>query len=231
MYEAVHAHPDGDSTVARFATTADRYGYDGVVVRADDARPDYETLRAELSCDVVDAAEIVADGPNQASGAVGNYRPDRTLLLVRGGTNALNRFAVEQARVDVLTRPFAGEGDFNHVLAKAATRNGVRVEFDFGPVLRATGGHRVRHVDDLRKLKRILDHYDTPYVVSANARSHLELRAPRELVAVGEELGLGGEWVRDGLDEWGRLADENRRRRSESFIAPGVERGTYEEDD
>lgn len=246
MYEAVHAYPDGDSTAARFAATADRYGYDGVVVRAVDARPEFETLREGAACDVVDAVEIVADGPESASGAVGNFRPERTLVLVRGGTNRLNRFAVEQDRVDVLTRPFAGtvdgrgssargtrsgDGDVNHVLAKAAVRNGVRVEFDLGPVLRSTGGNRVRHLDDLRKLKRILDHYDAPYVVSANAASHLELRAPRELAAVGEEIGLGAEWVRDGLAEWGRLAARNRERLSESFIAPGVERGRYEEDD
>jgi ribonuclease P/MRP protein subunit RPP1 len=231
MYEAVHAHPDGDSTAARFATTAARYGYDGVVVRGDDASPDYETLREEAPCDVVDAVEIVAEGPEQASGAVGNYRPDRTLVLVRGGTDRLNRFAVEQDRVDVLTRPFAGDGDVNHVLAKAAERNGVAVEFDLGPVLRSTGGHRVQHLDSLRKLKRILDHYDAPYVVSANAASHLALRAPRELAAVGDEIGLGTEWVREGLAAWGDVAVRNRERLSESFIAPGVERGRYEEDD
>ncbi|MDS0293365.1 RNase P subunit p30 family protein [Halogeometricum luteum] len=245
MYEAVHAHPDGDSTAARFAATAARQGYDGVVVRADDARPEYGELDG-ADCDVVDGVEIVADGPEQASGAVGNFRPDRTVVLVRGGTDRLNRFAVEQDRVDVLSRPFAGDvdgrgpsghqtrsgdGDVNHVLAKAAKRNGVRIEFDLGPALRATGGHRVRHLDDLRKLKRILDHYDAPYVVSANARSHLELRAPRELAAVGEEIGLGAEWVREGLAEWKRIAARNRERLSESFIAPGVERGRYEEDD
>ncbi|WP_049987055.1 RNase P subunit p30 family protein [Halobellus rufus] len=250
MYEAVHAHPDGQSTAARFAATADRYGYDGVVVRADDARPDYGSLRDSLAVDVVDAAEIVAEDPQHASGAVGNARTKHTVVIVAGGTNALNRFAVEQARVDVLARPFEGsnggtdggnggrtarngsaDGDVNHVLAKAARDNDVRIEVNLGPVLRSRGGTRVRHLTKLRKLKRILDHYDAPYVVSANPTSHLELRAPREVAAVGEEIGLGREWTREGLDEWGRLVARNRERLSESFIAPGVERGRYEEDD
>jgi ribonuclease P/MRP protein subunit RPP1 len=117
------------------------------------------------------------------------------------------------------------------VLAKAARDNDVRIEVNLGPVLRDRGGGRVRHVDKLRRLKRLLDHYDTPYVVSANASSHLQLRAPRELAAVGAETGLGDEWVREGLAEWGRLAERNRERLSESFITPGVERGRYEEDD
>ena len=235
MYEAVHAHPDGRTTAARFVETADRYGYDGVIVRAVDADPDYGRLRESLPIDVVDAAEVVAPDPQHASGAVGNARTERTLVCVRGGTDALNRFAVEQPRVDVLTRPFVGntdsDSDINHVLVKAARDNAVLIEVNLGPALRANGGRRVRHLDRLRRLKRLLDHYETSYVVSANAESHLQLRAPRELAAVGEEIGLGAEWTRAGLAAWGDRIARNRHRRSESFIAPGVERGRYEETD
>ncbi|SEO36466.1 ribonuclease P/MRP protein subunit RPP1 [Halogranum amylolyticum] len=230
MYEAVYAYPDGQSTAARFADTAARYGYEGVVVRAREATPDYATLR-DAGYDVVDGVEVVADTPDQASGGIGNYRPKTTLLLLRGGTNALNRFAVEQERVDVLTRPMADDGDFNHVLARAANENGVRVEFDLGPVLRLDGGHRVRAIRNLRKLRELVEQYDAPYVVSATPQSHLQLRAPRELVAVGETIGFSEDQIREGLAEWGRLAERNRRLTSESFIAPGVERGRYEEDD
>jgi ribonuclease P/MRP protein subunit RPP1 len=258
MYEAVHAHPDGEATVARHAATAARHGYDGIVVRSRDALVpavgdgsaavddggggrvgtaadespvrDPEALREEYGIDVVDAVEVDAADPTSASGAVGNYRSDRTVVCVVGGDDALNRFAVEQPRVDVLVRPTAGGGDFNHVLAKAARDNGVHVEFDFGPVLRETGGKRVRALADLRKLREIVDHYDAPYVVSANARSHLQLRAPRELVAVGEAIGFEAEAVREGLRAWGDLVGRNRERRSEGFIEPGVRRGRYEED-
>ena len=257
MYEAVHAYPDGEATVARHAATAARHGYDGIVVRTRDALDpagggggsggddrggqavtgrdespvrDPSALAEEYGIDVVDAVEIDADDPTSASGAVGNYRSDRTVVCVVGGDDALNRFAVEQARVDVLVRPTAGGGDFNHVLAKAARDNGVHVEFDFGPALRATGGKRVRALADLRKLREIVSHYDAPYVVSGNARSHLELRAPRELVAVGEAIGFDAEAVREGLRAWGDLVERNRERRSEDFIEPGVRRGRYEED-
>ena len=244
MYEAVYAHPDGESTAARFAETADRYGYDGVIVRAVEADPDYERVRPSLPTDLADAVEVVAPDPQHASGAVGNARTQRTVVCVRGGTDSLNRFAVEQPRVDVLTRPFVGggrgghdgrggdgDGDVNHVLAKAAAANGVRIEVNLGPALRGRGGSRVRHLAKLRRLQRILDHYDTPYVVSATAESHLHLRAPRELAAVGDEIGLGAEWIRHGLEAWGDLVARNRNRLSESFIAPGVERGRYEETD
>ncbi|WP_135822665.1 RNase P subunit p30 family protein [Halostella litorea] len=233
MYEAVHARPDGESTVARLASTAADYGFDGVVVRnGGDARAEYdaERVREAYGVDVVDGLTVRADGPEAASGAVGNYRRDATLLLVAGGTPELNRFAVEQPRVDVLAHPMRGDGDFNHVLAKAARANGVRVEFDLSPVLRESGGQRVQALSKLRRLREVVDHYDAPYVVSADPSSHLQLRAPRELVAVGEAVGFSAEQVRTGLREWGRLAKRNRERQSEAFIEPGVERGRYEEE-
>ncbi|WP_248896599.1 RNase P subunit p30 family protein [Haloplanus halobius] len=226
MYEAVHA-PDG---AADAVATAERLGYDGVVLRATGATPDYDALREGVTIDIVDALEIVADDPETASGAVGGERPDHTLLCVRGGTDRLNRFAVENERIDVLTRPMADDGDVNHVLANRAAENGVRIEFDFGPVLRATGGERVRALRDLRKLRELVDACDAPAVVSANATTHRQLRAPRELVAVGEAVGFDAEMVRDGLREWGALAARNRHRQSESFISPGVERGPYDPD-
>ncbi|SEK56003.1 RNase P subunit p30 family protein [Haloferax larsenii] len=230
MYEAVYAHPDGESTASRVASAARRYDYDGIVVRGVDATPDYDRLRDELDVDIVEGVEIVAPDPEHASGAVGNYRPQRELVLVRGGTNGLNRFAVEQPRVDVLTQPMADDGNFNHVLAKAARDNGVRVEFDLAPVLRSDGGTRVRALSKLRKLRELVEYYDAPYVVSARPSSHLQLRAPRELAGLGDVIGFDREQILDGLREWGRLAERNRELMSESFIAPGVERGRYEED-
>ncbi|MDL5361054.1 RNase P subunit p30 family protein [Halalkalicoccus sp. NIPERK01] len=233
MYEAVYAAPEGRSTVARHAHTASEYGFAGVVVRNGDALEGNETERiAETyGIDVVRGTEIRAEGSQTASGYLGNRREEYTILALRGGTDDLNRFAVEQPRVDVLSRPMAGEGDFNHVLAKAAARNGVRVEFDLSTVLRLEGGPRVQALSDVRKLRELVDQYEVPYVVSASPESHLQLRGPRELIAVGERIGFSPEGIETGLREWGRLAERNREIASESFIEPGVRRGRYEEDD
>ena len=234
MYEAVYADPDGDSTPARFAHAAARYGYDGVVVRETGGdggigTGDGDRIRERFGTDVVDGIEVVADSPDSAAGAIGAHRSSRTLVLVRGGER-MNRFAAEQERVDVLSRPFEDGGDVNHVIVKAARDNGVRVEFDLGPVLRRDGGPRVKALRKLRKLRELVEAYDAPYVVSATPNSHLQLRAPRELAALGEVLGFSAEQIREGLREWDRLAERNRHRLSDSFIAPGVERGRYEED-
>lgn len=234
MYEAVHALPDGDSTVARLALTASDYGYDGIIVRNHGDTPasyDPDAVREEYGIDIVTGVEVRADDPARASGFVGNYRDDRTIVAVHGGDPKLNRFAVEQPTVDVLCHPMDGDGDFNHVLAREAAENGVRVELSFRRVLRRDGGARVQAIRGLRKLHELLSHYDTPYVVSADPTSHLHLRAPRELIALGDQLGIPGEDVGRGLAEWERLADRNRGRQSDAFVEPGVWRGHRERDE
>ncbi|MFB6137988.1 MAG: RNase P subunit p30 family protein [Halobacteriaceae archaeon] len=221
MYEAVRASEA--STPSRLAATAARAGYDGVVLRnARTAVADVAALREAVDCDVVVAAEVVADDPQSARGHVGNYRPDVTLLVVRGGSVATNRFAVESPKVDVLARPMHGDGDVNHVLLRAAAENDVHVEVNLGPVLRSTGGPRVRAIRSLRKLAELVDAYDTPHVVSADPGDHLEVRAPREVVAVGEAAGLDPAFVREGLAAWGALAERRRREQSPEWVAPGV---------
>lgn len=226
-YEAVHARPDGDSTVARMALTAAEYGYDGIVVRNHgDESADYdpEAVADAYGVDVVPGVEVRASDPAQASGFVGSHRTDAVVVAVHGGSVAMNRFAVEHPAVDVLAHPMRGDGDFDHVLAKEAAANGVRVEVSLRDVLDETGGRRVRTLQSLRKLRELLDHYDVPTVVSADPASHLDLRAPRELRAVGEVIGFSPEAIDAGLAEWGALADRNRDRLSGSFVEPGVRR-------
>ena len=226
MYEAVHAGSGDGHTVEALASTAEAYGYEGVVVRSceDGSTGSLDDVAAATGVDVVDGVEVRADDPARAGGAVGNVRSSHTVVAVRGGSPEMNRFAVGNDKVDVLTRPMTGSGDVNHVLAKEAAANGVRLEFNLSGVLRTNGGSRVRTIQGLQKLHEIVSYYDAPYVVSADADSRYRLRAPRELAALGEQLGLSGEWIERGLAEWGHLANKNRRVRSRSYVEPGVER-------
>jgi ribonuclease P/MRP protein subunit RPP1 len=237
MYEAVRADPGGESTVARLAATAAAQGFEGVVVRnardavvppTFDGRDAYAAAIAEAyDADVVWGVEVTAPR-GDLRGAIRRVRAEYTLVAVRGGGPARNRVAVETPEVDVLTAPMRGEGDVNHVLARAAAENGVRLEFDLSRVLRATGGRRVRALRGLRKLRELAADADAPRVASAAPDSHLHLRAPRELAAVGAEVGFEADAIREGLREWERLATRNRERASEGFIGPGVRRGKYD---
>jgi ribonuclease P/MRP protein subunit RPP1 len=88
----------------------------------------------------------------------------------------------------------------------------------------------VQAIQGLRKLRELVEAYDAPFVVSADPRSHLQLRAPRELYAVGEVVGFDREAIEAGLRAWGDIAVRNRKRRSGTFIEPGVRIDEHEEE-
>ncbi|MFB6094901.1 MAG: RNase P subunit p30 family protein, partial [Halodesulfurarchaeum sp.] len=224
-YEAVRVAAEGPTTLSRFANTAARSGFDGVVVRnryANPAEYDREKLTEAFGIDVVPGIEIDADDRTAASGTIGHRRAETVILVLRGGTPDLNRFAAETPKVDVLSNPMGGEGDLNHVIVRAAAENGVRLEVDLGPALRMSGGPRVQHLRALRKQRELIQAYDAPYVVSASPRTHLQIRRPRELVALGAQLDFEAEFIEAGLEEWEHLAERNRERRSDSYVGPGV---------
>ncbi len=227
MYEAVRPR---DATVSRLALTVGEYGYDGLIVRA--TPEDLETVTAQAAAvpqPVGIGLELNPTDRQEASGAVGHYRSACDLLLVRGGTPDLNRFAVEDPRVDVLTAPMAKQGDVNHVIAAAAADNGVAIELNLAPVLRASGGRRVQAIRSRRKLIELLEDADAPWVTSADAADHLQMRAPRDLIALGEVIGVGADAIETGLTTWGRLLERSQRRQDPTVIEPGVYHGRPED--
>lgn len=228
MYEAVRARPAGPSTVARLAATAADYGYEGIVVVNPPGAPvEYEAaaISEAYGVEVASGRELRPDGPAQAAGAVGHHRPVTTVLCLRGGDPALNRYGVRQSPVDVLTAPMVGDGDLDHVGVRAAAEHGVRLAVDLGPVLRTTGEARSAAIAKLRKLRELMADADAPYVVTAGAGSHLELRAPRELAAVASVAGFDRAAIERGLSEWGHLVERNRERFSDAHVGPGVRLG------
>lgn len=222
VYEAVTPHPAGTSTVSRVAATAAEYGFDGIVVRHTEPPTEGPPITEQYGVTVVDALEIRADDPTVVAGHLGANRDDYPVIMVRGGDPDVNRYAVEDPRVDVLTAPMRAAGDINHVLATAAARNEVRLEFRLGPVLRSMGGPRVQALSRLRKLREVVADGDAPFVVSADPRSHLHLRSGRDLAAVGDVIGFDPDTVRAGLAEWQTITDQNRDRLDPTVIEPGV---------
>ncbi|MFP4189312.1 MAG: RNase P subunit p30 family protein [Halobacteriales archaeon] len=215
MFEFVHAAPETQTTPARMAYTAERAGYDAVVLRNHfDARGDYPSYDVpdDPSVTVHEGVEVRADGVETLHEGVRRAESEgAALVAVHGGDETVNRAAVD-ADADLLAHPNRGRGrSFDHVLAREAAEAGVAVELSLAPVLRASGGERVRAIRDLRATLKLVRKYGTPFVVSADARTHLELRAPRELRAVACLVGIEDDEFERGVEETPRelLADDD----------------------
>jgi ribonuclease P/MRP protein subunit RPP1 len=218
MYEAVTCYPAGRSTARRFAMRARALGYDGLVVHGGH-------LPADTDCDLADAAVLAGADVASMSGGLHQLRAAHTVLIVEGGDHQRNRFAVDHPAVDVLTGAIADRMAVNHVIVRTARAHEVAIAVDLGPLITASGGALVRYLQRCRELIRLLQHEEAPYVVTTDAHSHRRLRAPRDLDALATVIGVDPGWVQAGLQRWGQIVAQNRRRRGAP--APGV---TVEED-
>lgn len=234
MYEAVYLAEHGDTTPARFAVTAARHGYDGLVYRTppDGRGVDADRIAAvEPGIEVASGTDMTATDRASASQRLRQLRDEVDVLCVTAETPDMQRFVAEQTVVDVLSWPVGDGEPVGRTVAQTAAEHGVYLELDLGPVLRTAGGRRVRAIRELQEVATIVEHYDVPVVLSAAPRSHLAVRSPRELVAVAATIDLPAALAEAGLANWGAIHERTRRARSDTFIEPGVRRVPDEADD
>lgn len=218
MYEAVHVTPDGNTTPARFVSTAAQYGYGGIVLCGEYDTVALQDLEDTYDITVVRGTTIPATDRDTVAKAIDAARADVDVLMVLAEETEMQRFVAQREQVDVL----ATGADIEHTTAKVARDNGIALTCDFGPLVHQRGADRTAAIRALRRQWRIIEHYDIPVVVTTHAASHLSLRAPREIRALGEAIGFEGECINQGLDYWRTIANRTKRNRCDRFIEPGV---------
>lgn len=161
--------------------------------------------------------------PNQISHLAKSMRMQAELILVKGGTEELNRAALETPEVDILVNPNLenGEPGINHILARLGARNNVAVCFDFREIVQVYKKTRSNLLSGLMETARFVRKYKCPFVLSAGALAEWDMRAPSELIAFGKFLGFDERQCKRALS--GDILKENRKRLSGKWVMPGVE--------
>jgi ribonuclease P/MRP protein subunit RPP1 len=194
------------------ALTAGRAGYDDVVLRNHTDADEYPSFDVpkDTSVRVHEGIEVRAENVEGLHERVRRAESDTEVVAVHGGDETVNRAAVE-AGVDLLAHPNRGRGrSFDHVLAREAAEKGVAVELPLAPVLRSSGGERVNSIRDIHETLKLLRKYETPFVVSADPYTHLHIRAPREMRAVAQIVGVeDGEFERATKETPARILEDD----------------------
>lgn len=74
---------------------------------------------------------------------------------------------------------------------------------------------------DWRKNLKLLEKYDAPYITTTRASKLDEIRAPRDLAALINELG--GKGLKSVKDAPSEILERVEKRNSDEFVRPGVE--------
>lgn len=190
----VHAVPDGENTAEQLAALAMHFGYSGIALanhsdKLPQSRP--VVISSTNEFEVFRGIELVEENPSKLHSLIGKFRKSVDVLIVHGGSENVNRAALENPRVDILNHPaFDKSSGLNQVLAKAAAENDVAIGLTLRPLLHTRGPRRVRLLSDLRANLDLARKYDVSLVLSSDAMSCFDLRSPIEVLALAEVCGL-----------------------------------------
>jgi ribonuclease P/MRP protein subunit RPP1 len=81
------------------------------------------------------------------------------------------------------------------------------------------GNHRARWMEALRRNLELIRKFHIRPAITAGAATHLDLRSPRELMALAEVAGFEPDEAKEALCQPSRILELNRRR----WAGPGVE--------
>lgn len=223
FYECgLHSLPEGFDSPSRFALVAKRLGYDGIIICNHSGQENLfrpEACRNVKEIEVAFGIEVMASNPRSLSSRVSSARGRYPFLAVHGGTDDINRAACESADVDVLLHPTESRRGLSAVAAKSAQRNQVAIGFDLGPMVRLRGTARSRWMETLGRDLALARKFKLGMMITTGAWSHLDMRGPREVMALAEMAGFESDEIRDGLALPGRILELNRK----NWKGPGVE--------
>jgi ribonuclease P/MRP protein subunit RPP1 len=189
----IHATPDGDNTALELAALARHLGYRGIALanHSDRLLQSWPLMNPSDEFEIFKGIELVEENPSKLQGLIGKFRKSVDVLIVHGGSETVNRSALENPKVDVLNHPdFDRSNGLNQVLAKAASDNEVAIGLTMRPLFNSRGSRRIRILSNLRANLDLARKYEVPLILSSDAMSCFDLRSPMEVLALAEICGL-----------------------------------------
>jgi len=221
----VHGVPDGDNTAAELVALALHFGYSGITLanHSDRSPQSWPVLEYPDEFEIFKGIELVEENPSKLHGLIEKFRKSVDVLIVHGGSETVNRVALENPRVDILNHPaFDKSGGLNQVMAKAAAENEVAIGLTLRPLLSTRGSRRIRLLSDLRANLDLARKYEVSVVLSSDAMSCFDLRSPMEALALAEICGLEED---EAIDAMSTVPEKiiSRNRPGPGYIREGVE--------
>ena len=221
FYECVKAYPEGSSSASRMALTARNLGYKGIIICYSDPTRIFMLPAAErvTGIEITVGAEVVASNVRALKSRIGTLRTRYPFLVVHGVTDEIVRIASEDPNVDLLVYPCESRRPLSIATAKAAKLNQVSIGFDLSPLIYLRGSQRARWLAAVSRNLQLVRKFELSPIITAGAKSHIDLRSPRDLAALAEVAGFGPEEAEEAMSWQGMLLAQNRRH----WVGPGVE--------
>ena len=168
--------------------------------------------------------EINSTKTDKIRRAAGKFRSEASCISVVGGDLKVNRWVLENVKIDVLSRPYLKRYDsgLNHILAKEALRNNVAVELCYRDILKSYLAPRSKIISNLRDIYTLYRKYDFPLILSSGAESIFDIKTTQDFCAVFKQTGLNDSEINNSFKSSVNILEFNKNR--SDFIFGGVRR-------
>ncbi len=142
-------------------------------------------------------------------------RKAKGLIGVMSPFEEVNKYAVMRKKVDILLD--FPERRIDYVTVKLAKEKDVLIELSLSSILSTKGVKRVKIVDELRILFKVIKKFDTPFILTSGARDLYQLRHKRQIYDVFSYLNADVKRA----EHWAKRL--YRRLFDEKYIMNGLE--------
>jgi ribonuclease P/MRP protein subunit RPP1 len=221
FFECLNAFPEGAASASRMALTAKGLGYQGIIICNQEPNKIFMPHAIEMikGIEVAIGVEVTASGSKALKSRISALRARYPFLVVRAGTEETIRVASEDPNVDLLMHPCDVRRSLAIATARAAKLNQICIGFDLSPLVILRGSSRSRWLEAVRRNLQLVRKFELHPVITASAKSHLDLHSPRDLVAMAQVAGFEPDEAEEALRRPGILLSLNRRK----WMGPGVE--------
>ncbi len=214
FYESIVRLPDEKDSLAEFAIAAKGFGYSGIAL-IDLKKKIVDKNKLPMDFSLCSAVRI-SGKPSKIRDEIRKYKDSSDILIVAGVDEDVTRASVEIEGLDILMQPVK----FNNVLGKIASDNSVAIGFNVGSIIRLRGEPRARELRIMRTNLMYARKYGLSMVLTCQPSSSFDLRAPREMAALG---GIFGMTPKEAVDAMSASMHEILCRKNPDYIQEGVE--------
>ncbi|MHC1635302.1 MAG: ribonuclease P protein component 3 [Candidatus Methanospirareceae archaeon] len=197
----IHAYPETETEYKELYRVARRYGYAGIAITNHDDAMGKEGVCHDYTDYIFNGVEIRAESASELKRKIKEWRRKALIVAVHGGNEDINRVAVRNPKVDILAHPLEGEGNLDHTLVRYASENNVAIEFNINMIIQSKRSNRARILSKMRQNLKLVRKYKAKMIITSNAHSIYDMRAPREMIALSSLFGMTREEAIKALSE------------------------------
>ena len=233
IFYDLHAHSFlscGADSPTRLILHAKRLGWHGLAIT------DYYPININLfekiktivkenfkNFNLIFGVEIKTEKISDLKTAVKELRPIVDVILVNTNDSAVARIAARDSRVDILAQDNLRKEKLDPVLFKLAAKSNICFEINLRSLLQTQGISRIQLLKLIHQEIQYVRRFQVKTIITSGAYSWLDLRTPREVIALAKCLGLTKEEALSAISTIPYdIISSNRKRREPGFIAEGV---------